>query len=182
MDNIKSVYQNIKGELFNDYIVTYGYHDREHNRSIMLYNYDNIFTIFYLFILSLFNITVLNKKCLRTSEYIEDAKNSDIIPFGIYYDNGIKHGFIRSIDGSNKPYKNKVLYAIINGKHNLSSYFELFYHSLKKNINYTYAEIISIFMRLLSIESEIYENIVIFFIDKYEENTFKKEDKLIIYD
>jgi hypothetical protein len=182
MENIKSMYKNIKSELFNDYIVTYGYYDRKHQNTILLYNYDTLFAVLYLFILSLFNFNCLNKRCIKSSEYIEDSKNSQIIPFGVYYNEGVKHGFIRSLDESNKPYKNKVLYAIINDKHNLSYYFELFYHSLKKNVYYSYEEIISIFMCLLNIEKEIYESIVIFFVDKYEEKSFKKEEKLIIYD
>lgn len=184
--NISNTYQNVKSEMFNNYIITYGYYDKQTKKSIIFYNYDNIFYILYLFFLSLFYGNYLENKCIGINEnyvnYLKDNKNKDIIPFGVYYKDSIKHGFINNIDISNNDTKNKVLYAIVDDSHNFSYYFEMFFNSLKRNIYVTYEDAIIIFTSILNMEYNLFKKIVIYFIDKYEEKVYNKDDIIKIYD
>lgn len=191
--NMLNTYQNIKSEMFNNYVITYGYYDKKTRKSIIFYNYDNIFYILYLSFSSLFYGNYLENKCIGINEnyvnYLKDNKNKDIVPFGVYYKDSVKHGFINNIDISNNDTKNKVLYAIVDDLYNFSYYFEMFFNSLKRNIHITYEDAIIIFTSILDKQlfnigssNNLFKKIVIFFIDKYEENVYNKDDIIKIYD
>lgn len=175
-------YNNIKNDFFDGYIITYGIYNKNNCKTIILYDYDSLFWLLYIFFCSLFQYNFLENRCIKKIDYKEN-KIEELLHFGVYYTSNNKYGFINKITENEWVYKNKILFIVINNAINMIKYFHLFHRSIKDNIVYTYEELINIFSALFNINiNDTIENITVFFMDKCEENTFKKEDIVNIYD
>lgn len=179
---------DLKCYLFDNRIITHGFYDKEEKCYMLIYDYDNLYTLMYLFLCKYF----LNR-CEFTMPVFgntpRDLASDRFIFVGSYLKNKKQYYAILDEDNGKmfdptKEVNIGFVYCIVDEKYDLTHLFEKYKSSLILNQTILCEDILAILI-LLSKRKEWIENaqldqLKIMMDDKFEELVFKAKDKLII--
>ena len=178
----------LKYKLFNNKIITHGFYDKEEKCYMVIYDYDNLFTLLYLYFYKLL--------CKKTASALpvfnntpRDLASDRFIFVGSFIKNNVQYFTI--IDGDsgklynpNENFTQTFIYCIIDDKYDLTHLFEQYKNSIMINSTIICEDIIAILIMLSKrkkwIENTKLEELKMMMDDTFEELVFKAKDKLII--
>lgn len=179
---------NLKCELFNNKIITHGFYDKEEKCYMVIYDYDNLMTLLYLYFYKLlFNRGVSALPVFGNTP--RDLASDRFIFVGSFIKNNVQYNAI--IDGESgklynptEIYKKNFIYCIIDDKYDITHLCEHYRNSLMVNQSITSEDMMAILIMLSKrkdwIENAELTEFKLMMDDNFEELVFKAKDKLII--
>lgn len=178
----------LKCNLFNNKIITHGFYDKSEKCYMVIYDYDNIFTLLYLYFYKLlFNKSVSALPVFKDTP--KDLASERFIFVGSFIKNNQQYyAIIDDISGKEynieNVFKQTFIYCTVDDKYDLTHLFEQYKSSILINQTIICEDMLAILIMLSKrkdwINNAQLEELKLMMDDNFDELVFKAKDKLII--
>ncbi len=179
---------DMKCYLFNNKIITHGFYDKQEKCYMLIYDYDNVLTLFYLFLM---------KVILNRCEFVmpvfkntpRDLASDRFIFVGSFLKNGKQYyAILDDMNGKlyepDKVITKSFIYCIVDDKYDVTHLCEKYKTSILLNQTIICEDLLAILIMLSKkkewIDNARLEEVKLMLDDKFEELVFKAKDNLII--